>query len=205
MEWGAKWLELLSSWEVFEASLTYGGSSHVSRVDSTICSHTECHLPIFQETMPVKNRPAEWYAWISSAQNGVRPHNKPPFIQEPEDLGIAIRKWWDSLKNGSNAVGDRWVKMKKPGPQGFISLLMLMLWWRRAFDARQGQFDTDCLPMWTALVDEMSEALTWMNAAPIARSAPSKRPRQGETPLQPKKRCVIRVVQLSFNLTCDGS
>ncbi|KAF6741942.1 hypothetical protein DFP72DRAFT_783631, partial [Ephemerocybe angulata] len=121
---GNDWKALVEKWGILEVRLGFGRSA--------------------KGPLPVKQRPEEWAQWTHKAKNGVRLHDKPPFIADPADLGIAITKWWCLIQPSFRASDSgfplpvfstpestvqSWSSIRKSGSNGLVSLMMLLLWW----------------------------------------------------------------------------
>ncbi|KAF6752933.1 hypothetical protein DFP72DRAFT_760128, partial [Ephemerocybe angulata] len=122
---GAEWVSLVGKWATLERTLGYGR--------------------VAKGSMPVKERPEEWSKWTSKGAHGARNHSRAPFIDDPAEFGIAITKWWKSIQpafrisddtslplpiyEDESAETDFWAPLRRSGPNGTLSLIMLMLWW----------------------------------------------------------------------------
>ncbi|KAF6750500.1 hypothetical protein DFP72DRAFT_1072211 [Ephemerocybe angulata] len=144
---GGEWVALIDKWANMERSLGYG--------------------KMLKGAMPVKGRPEEWSKWTNKSAHGARNHSRPPFIDDPAEIGISITKWWKAMKpslstsegqtdDTPTACDDTWASIKKSGPNGTISLLMLMLWWGRAAALGPDSFREDSREQWKALVADVS-------------------------------------------------
>lgn len=128
-------------------------------------------------SLPVHGRPEEWSKWTAKTWRGVRPYDKPPTIDDPADIGVAIVKWWTLMQptfrvpdeglplpvySSPNEDGDPWSPLRKSGPNGFISLLMLMAWWGHAASTEQSEWQDNSLPLWEGLLTDIDRVLEEM-------------------------------------------
>ncbi|KAF6742849.1 hypothetical protein DFP72DRAFT_783711, partial [Ephemerocybe angulata] len=147
---GSEWVALVDKWSDLEQSLGFGKLSKGS--------------------MPVKGRPEEWTRWTNKSAHGARNHSRPPFIDDPAEIGISITKWWSSIQpafrasNGTmpapvyldpNSTADVWGPLRKSGPNGTLALMMLMLWWGRAAAPGPENFREDSRGSWKALIADI--------------------------------------------------
>lgn len=123
-------------------------------------------------------RPAEWRAWASAA----RSHEKPPSFDDPEDFGIAVNAWWTSMKAERLGTHDAWAKIRKSGPNGLVSLLILLLWWGREAMKGPVAFRGDSSPLWHSTVADVCAVLEEMGAE-VPRSADAPVDSTTPTPL----------------------
>lgn len=119
-----------------------------------------------QGPMPLCNlRPAEWKTWT-----GRRAHDKPPTFDDPEDFGIAVNAWWSSMKGVGSSEHDSREKMRKSGPNGLVSLLLLLLWWGREALKGPSAFKGDSAPLWHNVVGEVCATVEQMLRTDTAAS-----------------------------------
>ncbi|KAF6745137.1 hypothetical protein DFP72DRAFT_1077736 [Ephemerocybe angulata] len=150
---GKDWSDLVQKWTKLESLLGFGKSA--------------------KGPLPVKLRPEEWVQWTHKGKQGLRFHDKPPFVADPLEFGIAIRKWWVSIQPAFRGPSDgpmplpvystaastiqSWSEVRKSGPNGLLSLLMLLLWWGRAASAYVSQWEEDSRGSWAAVVQDLSQ------------------------------------------------
>ncbi|KAJ3505518.1 hypothetical protein NMY22_g17558 [Coprinellus aureogranulatus] len=161
---GEMWKDAVGKWATLEALLGYG------RVAKT--------------PLPVASRPDEWSKWAAKSKNGVRPYDISPKIENPAEFGLTILKWWYNIQppfrasdNGFPSatftdptyVGDPWSAIRKSGPNGFVVVMMLMLWWGRSLSSRSA-FTPDSRPSWNFLLKDICLCLAEM-AKPIPKVA----------------------------------
>ncbi|KAF6744514.1 hypothetical protein DFP72DRAFT_1078570 [Ephemerocybe angulata] len=148
---GGEWVSLVDKWASLEESMGYG--------------------KVAKGPMPVKGRPEEWTKWTNKSAHGARQHSRPPFIDDPAEIGISITKWWKDIQpqfrasdgplpapiwTVPDAVGDAWTSIRKSGPNGTLPLMMLLLWWGRAAAPGPDSFREDSRNSWKALVADVS-------------------------------------------------
>lgn len=130
---------------------------------------------IFQQgSLPLSGRPEEWTKWTTKSRGGVRAYDKIPAIDDPADIGIAIVNWWASMQppfrasdqhlplpiySDGDADGDPWAALRKSGPNGLISLIMLMAWWGNAASVQQSEWQENSLPLWESLLADIDRVL----------------------------------------------
>ncbi|KAF6752560.1 hypothetical protein DFP72DRAFT_849696 [Ephemerocybe angulata] len=166
---GGEWVSLVDKWASLERSLGYGKMS--------------------KGPMPVKGRPEEWTKWTNRSAHGARNHSRPPFIDDPTDIGISITKWWKDMQpqfrasqgplpsptwEDPAAVGDVWASIRKSGPNGTLPLIMLLLWWGRAAEPGPESFREDSRDAWKAMVADVSQCFDV-----LASTNPSQRDKRG--------------------------
>ncbi|KAF6742201.1 hypothetical protein DFP72DRAFT_1082426 [Ephemerocybe angulata] len=166
---GSEWVALVDKWSDLEQSLGFGKLSKGS--------------------MPVKGRPEEWTRWTNKSAHGARNHSRPPFIDDPAEIGISITKWWSSIQpafrasNGTmpapvyldpNSTADVWGPLRKSGPNGTLALMMLMLWWGRAAAPGPENFREDSRGSWKALIADITSSFNALLA-----TYPSQRFKRG--------------------------
>ncbi|KAF6744781.1 hypothetical protein DFP72DRAFT_1078120 [Ephemerocybe angulata] len=152
---GAAWVALVEKWDTLEQALGYG--------------------TVARGSMPVKERPEEWAKWTTKGTYGARNHSRPPFIDDPADIGMAITRWWKSIQppfrasdsalpapiyNSDSLGGDVWGPLRKSGANGTVALMMLMLWWGRAAAPGPDLYREDSRDAWKALVDDVTMSFT---------------------------------------------
>ncbi|KAF6760602.1 hypothetical protein DFP72DRAFT_843487 [Ephemerocybe angulata] len=135
-------------------------------------------------TMPVKGRPEEWTKWTNRSAHGARNHSRPPFIDDPADIGLSIMKWWLAMQPSFRSspgplpsliwedpagIGDAWAPLRKSGPNGTLPLLMLMLWWGRAAAPGPDNFREDSRDSWKALVADVSVCFDVLSATKVSQ------------------------------------
>lgn len=111
--------------------------------------------------MPCQLRPIEWRTWTGSNHVDRRPHAKPPVVADPEEFGLAVCAWWNSIKP-TDCGTDGFSRIRKAGPHGLVSLAMVMLWWGRAARAGPHAFQGDSYPLWVTVVQEIGTFLRAM-------------------------------------------
>ncbi|TEB31117.1 hypothetical protein FA13DRAFT_1852294 [Coprinellus micaceus] len=102
---------------------------------------------------------------------------QPPPIHNPAEIGIEIVKWWSSIqppfrfsltdpyplpvladpRNGEGS--DSWVHLRKSGPNGIISVVMLVAWWGHAALTATTQFQEDSSAVWKRVVADLTSVL----------------------------------------------
>lgn len=128
--------------------------------------------------MPCHLRPDEWRVWIST---GKRQHALAPRIDEPEEFGMAISKWWEHLRS----LDSTRAKIKKSGSNGLVSLILLLLWWgRAASQLPDSSFQGDSLPMWNGIIKEVGAAVRQM-LSPSSESPTFETPASQADPIVP--------------------
>ncbi|KAG6822966.1 hypothetical protein H0H92_011869 [Tricholoma furcatifolium] len=60
---------------------------------------------------------------------------------------------------------DPWAPLRKPGPNGFVALMLLLVWWGQAL-TRRTPFQEDSRPFWDQMVDDVARCLEQMIASP---------------------------------------
>lgn len=114
---------------------------------------------------------------------GLRAYEATPVIQNIDDFGIAVAKWWYNLQpkfrqgEGYNILQsyvsptptpDPWSSLRRGGPNGMLSLLTMLAWWGRAVDGTT-QWQEDTRALWAKTVGDVTEVLkhAMANAPPI--------------------------------------
>lgn len=57
-----------------------------------------------------------------------------------------------------------WDPLRKSGPNGFISIMMLVMWWGQAC-LNKGEYETETIPEWNAIVLDIKECLLAITAS----------------------------------------
>lgn len=92
-----------------------------------------------------------------------RQYDKPPVINDPEEFGMAVSAWWAAMKPGEDSeIQDAWAKTRKGGPNGLVSLLMLLLWWGRSAKNGPRAFEGDSMPLWNTTVADVLRGMESM-------------------------------------------
>ncbi|KAG6824930.1 hypothetical protein H0H92_005375 [Tricholoma furcatifolium] len=121
---GARWTECVSLWTTFEAS--FDTPSKIG--------------------LAAKLRPEEWQKWTTKAN---RAYDATPVISDPLEFGYAVMAWWKHLQpefraavmssppsvlpppiyvpTTSPGARDPWAPLRKPGPNGFVALMLLLV------------------------------------------------------------------------------
>ncbi|KAJ3507791.1 hypothetical protein NMY22_g16820 [Coprinellus aureogranulatus] len=188
LELGEDWEKLVVKWASLEASMGYGQPS--------------------RGPISASGRPDEWTKWINKTWQGLRRYDKFPSIEEPAEIGIKMCRWWKSLQpsfRGSKtpfprqvyrprapADGqDAWANLRKPGPNGFISVLMLMSWWGTAL-ADASEWVEDSRPLWKALLIDITHVVDAMSGltSDLPDNKAVKRPsdKENAVPVTSKRR-----------------
>ncbi|KAF8218631.1 hypothetical protein L208DRAFT_1058531, partial [Tricholoma matsutake] len=91
-----------------------------------------------------KLQPSEWTKWTAKAHNGQHCYTSVPTITKPAEFGHAVAAWWNDMQpafhkgngplpqeiyNDSAGSGDVWAPLWKGGPNSFVSILTLLVWW----------------------------------------------------------------------------
>lgn len=112
--------------------------------------------------------------WTTKSRGGTRAYDKIPTIEDPADIGIAIVNWWAKMQppfrasdqylplpvySDPEADGDPWATLKKSGPNGFVSLVMLMAWWGHAASVQRSEWQEDSFPLWESLLFDIDRVL----------------------------------------------
>ncbi|KAG6807013.1 hypothetical protein H0H92_009159 [Tricholoma furcatifolium] len=158
---GAHWTECVSLWATFEAS--FDAPSKVG--------------------LAAKLRPEEWQKWTTK---GNRAYDATPVISDPLEFGYAVMAWWKHLQPEFRApvmssspsvlpppvyaptspgAKDPWAPLRKPGPNGFVALMLLLVWWGQAL-TRRTPFQEDSRPFWDQMVNDVARCLQQMIASP---------------------------------------
>jgi hypothetical protein len=178
-DWGSGWLACVQDFIEFQrgASFPDGGPSFPPATDV---------------------RPPEIAAWMKNR----RPW-KDVEIADVEEFGRKWWAWWNSLQPSSRisknedetlppTVDMDWSKLQKPGKNGFLLVMLSLVWWGKASNRVEGWSKAvadvsavlRCLPVQGAL-DKVSDTLNKRRvlgnsgAANTTCSVPSKRGRSG--------------------------
>jgi hypothetical protein len=178
-DWGSGWLACVQDFIEFQrgASFPDGGPSFPPATDV---------------------RPPEIAAWMKNR----RPW-KDVEIADVEEFGRKWWAWWNSLQPSSRisknedetlppTVDMDWSKLQKPGKNGFLLVMLSLVWWGKASNRVEGWSKAvadvsavlRCLPVQGAL-DKVSDTLNKRRvlgnsgAANTTRSVPSKRGHSG--------------------------
>lgn len=115
-------------------------------------------------------------SWTSKSRGGVRNYQCTPSIVDAAEFGTALQGWWNCIQPSfrksdsgiptavySCPMGDQhaWDSLRKGGPNGLISLLMLLLWWGQAL-AKQSQWQIDSTSDWNHMVLDVTKCLNTM-------------------------------------------
>ncbi|KAF6758083.1 hypothetical protein DFP72DRAFT_1065332 [Ephemerocybe angulata] len=161
---GGEWVCMVDKWANLEDLLGYGRVS--------------------KGPMPVKGRPEEWTKWTNKSAHGARNHSRPPFIDDPADIGLCITKWWKGMQPSFRASsgplpapiwqdpagsGDAWASLRKSGPNGTLPLMMLLLWWGRAAASGPDNFREDSRDGWKALIADVSACFSVLITTTVKR------------------------------------
>ncbi|TFK18744.1 hypothetical protein FA15DRAFT_709605 [Coprinopsis marcescibilis] len=154
--------------------------------------------------MNVRNHPEEWAKWMGKSGKGARNHEDPPFVQDPVELGTAVVRWWKMIQPSfrENPTGvmpaqiytaggtakEEWAAVCKSGPNGLLSVMMLLLWWGRTVANRPAPYHEDLHEMWKMLIDDVP--CCFVQFALIPPSLPergTKRAADNDAPVVNKK------------------
>lgn len=115
-------------------------------------------------------RPQEWSKFVAKTVRGVRPYDNIPFIENSAEFGKAITEWWVSLQpsfriseagktlpiySQPNVEGDPWLRLRKSGPNGLVSLMTMMSWWGRGA-AGASLWEGESVNGWRAIVADIT-------------------------------------------------
>lgn len=110
---GSKWVALVDTWVLFEASYDYKGASQ----------------------LPTSNRPVEVKYWVARG----RASTCKPDINVAKSQASFWRWWialqpdWRKIKpdNASRDIGGDWSVIDKPGTNGWPSIVAALFFWGR--------------------------------------------------------------------------
>ena len=142
-------------------------------------------------------RPEEWTKWVHKSRNGLRKYEATPTISDPAEFGIAVTKWWHGMQpdfckseqdqplctyTAPTAVA--WDPLRKGGPNGLVSVLMMAVWWGQSLAART-RWQDDSSGQWKSFIIDLRRTLSAMTNScverkkrgtpPGAKGKPSKR------------------------------
>jgi hypothetical protein len=116
-------------------------------------------------------RPEEWLKWALKSRHGVRRYDSIPLIADSAELGIAIVKWWHAMQPDFRksdkdmpsptyvaSDGSLWDPLRKGGPNGFVSIMTLVVWWGRAL-ADRPFYEEDSTARWREMIVDMTQCL----------------------------------------------
>ncbi|KAJ7823923.1 hypothetical protein B0H13DRAFT_1591667 [Mycena leptocephala] len=140
-ELGSAWTELVGEWYRREE-----GKGFVS--------------PVRVKGLSARQRPSQVGAWVQRARNGT------PEIKDVEVFAKEWARWWEDINPAWRKLslpmekkdGD-WAFMDVPGPNGFLNVLVCLLWWRQKLEEEsQGWRDAVEDVMW--VLRKMNEYVT---------------------------------------------
>ncbi|KAJ3526582.1 hypothetical protein NMY22_g10106 [Coprinellus aureogranulatus] len=157
---GQGFSEMRDKWEKLEVMLGCGNISRGSLPDS-------------------KKRPKEWARWASKTWQGMRCYDSAPDIEDPADIGLTTTLWWSSFQPSFRASDgpypkaiysdpdaevnvDVWAPIRKSGPNGFVSMVMLLAWWGRAALTGTSEWQQNSQLAWEYVVKDVSHVLDRM-------------------------------------------
>ncbi|KAJ3524300.1 hypothetical protein NMY22_g11061 [Coprinellus aureogranulatus] len=170
--------------------------------------------------MGVPGRPQEWARWASRVWQGNRRYDKFPSF-EPAELAITMCRWWSSIQPSfrsskssfprqiySSRVVDEgqdvWASLRKSGPNGFVSVLMLMSWLGTAAKSDDSQWSEDVLPSWNRLLDDITRVVDAMNGnvsdPPPNQGVKRSSEKENDAPV-PSKRFALFICYRNLALT----
>lgn len=125
----------------------------------------------------------EWQKWTAKHKSptGDRPFHVFPIVSNPQDLGLAIVKWWNKLqpsfRHNSDTtnileppipkpiytpptdVDDPWGSLSRAGPNGLASLVILLMWWGSCCRS-SNEFSVDTSVLWHTIITDVTKTLT---------------------------------------------
>ncbi|KAJ3540639.1 hypothetical protein NMY22_g4214 [Coprinellus aureogranulatus] len=173
---GECWRNVVKKWEVLERLM---GQQKAGR-----------------GTLPVEKRPEEWTKWTSKAWQGNRPYDKIPSIETPRSLAwLSPRGGLPSSPVSVNADADAdqqdpWVHLRKSGINGFVTVIMLLMWWGHAAATQKSEWLEDSMPLWHRVVEDVEKVLEAMTSTFIESTSNKvgKRGRENESESTERKR-----------------
>ncbi|KAJ3506734.1 hypothetical protein NMY22_g17154 [Coprinellus aureogranulatus] len=202
---GGQWVTLVEKWASLERLLGQGKIARVRFFGTNLNIELNAH----KGSLPTTDRPPEWVQWTSKAWQGNRPYDKVPPIDDPADIGLAITHWWASIQPPFRASddlmpldvysapdtveGDPWSHLRKSGCNGFVSVIMLLVWWGYAAVNETSEWLEDSKPLWnrmvidvTRVVEEMTRTFVEASSAKVAKRPATKQRKDERTS---KKKC----------------
>lgn len=169
-------------------------------------------------SLPVQGRPEEWAKWTAKSWRGMRAYDKIPAIDDANDIGLAVTQWWSSIQphfRASNetlplevysdpnpdADEDSWVSLRKSGPNGFVAVIMLLVWWGHAASTDSSEWQEDSLPLWKRVVRDVSLVVDEMTRTLVNPPSPTPRKRdlaKENEGASTKKRYIVIIITLVY-------
>ncbi|PPQ87543.1 hypothetical protein CVT24_011200 [Panaeolus cyanescens] len=147
---GDDWVRCVEGWFGLEAELGYGS------------------IPGTKSGLPAAFRPSEYSKWSSKAKNGLRPYTEVPFIADPMEFGLSVVKWYNNLMptfrrsvDGMPSsiiaapaeIKDPWGSLRRAGPNGVQTLLILLMWWGASIPSTT-RFQEDSTLLWKSVLSD---------------------------------------------------
>ncbi|KAJ7318376.1 hypothetical protein DFH08DRAFT_655029, partial [Mycena albidolilacea] len=137
-DFGTSWSELVGVWYSREESKGFVA-------------------PVSHLRHPAKLRPAQVGAWVQRARTGT------PTIPDVERFAAAWAAWWQDINPVwrkttlpmPRTEAGPWTSMDYPGPNGFLNVLMCLMWWRERVENAPGA--------WKEAVEDVMWVLKRMN------------------------------------------
>jgi hypothetical protein len=136
-------------------------------------------------------RPAEWKTWTSKRCLGRRDYHQSPWIAPADaaEFGLTVLRWWNAIQPqfcqssegemprptyvSDTALGDVWSSLRKGGPNGLVTVVILLAWWGTAVQTVPA-FTKDSCPEWGAMVQDVNRVFGEMYSTQVTLKCPAE-------------------------------